>query len=815
MAKTIKSQNFYDTVNELVSIAKQRGVVHLYTDGTELNGRKIQLEGSKNELVNFGSCSYLGLETDRRLIDSGIEHLKRYGSQFSSSRTYVSIKAYKELEELLFQIFKKPLLISPSSTIGHLAVIPAIIQEHDAIIMDHQAHISMHHGTKLIDKNVTITVLRHSRLDELEKKIEELKNTHNRIWYFMDGIYSMYGDVAPAKKVVELLDKHPQLHLYVDDAHGMSWTGENGAGYFLSQIGDIHPKMIMSTSLAKSFGSAGGVFIFPNEEWCWRVKTWGGPLTYSGPQQPATIGCSIASAKIHLSDEIREKQTQLLDKIKFCNGLFQSLDLPLISKDEVPIKYVGLGMPKVGYNMVRRLMDAGHYVNLGIYPAVPENCTGVRFTITNHLTFEDIEKLAYSIKDHLPKALSEEGRTYDDITKPFKLLKKANIAKEVVEEKALWKVKKFESINQIDQQTWDDLFAFDSICSHQCLQIMEESFQGNLERENNWKFYYYLLTDEHDKIVCATFFTFCLIKNDMLLDKNVSIEVEKRRKEDPYFQTSTCFTMGSMLTEGKHLWCDYTHPMIKEAMIRLFDEVKKDADDLEAEVVFMRDFDEDDVFVRELFNDIGFIKTKMPNSNVLNIEGWNTKEEFLDHLPQKKRNRIKKEILINENKFFVKVGGQIPKEKTEQFYDLYRDVNKNNLGLNTFILPKKLFHNVNSSELSDTIELWLKEDKENGVDAERLVAVGCSIVKNDCYFPWVLGLDYNFRAFGVYRQLLYNAVLRAKALHCKKIYFGLTADEEKGKLNCESISRVSYIQVRDTLKFQELSLIEQLAFKNK
>jgi len=40
----------------------------------------------------------------------------------------------------------------------------------------------------------------------------------------------------------------------------MSWAGKHGNGYVLSQM-PLHPKMILTTSLAKGFGTGGGVTI--------------------------------------------------------------------------------------------------------------------------------------------------------------------------------------------------------------------------------------------------------------------------------------------------------------------------------------------------------------------------------------------------------------------------------------------------------------------------------------------------------------------------------------------------------------------------
>jgi 7-keto-8-aminopelargonate synthetase-like enzyme len=53
----------------------------------------------------------------------------------------------------------------------------------------------------------------------LEARIEELSKKHDKVWYFADGIYSMYGDGTPVEKVYDLMDKNEKFHFYVDDAH--------------------------------------------------------------------------------------------------------------------------------------------------------------------------------------------------------------------------------------------------------------------------------------------------------------------------------------------------------------------------------------------------------------------------------------------------------------------------------------------------------------------------------------------------------------------------------------------------------------------
>ena len=300
MAKKSNFEKIVNTVNEISLIAKKRGIVHLYTQDYFLDGRFVTLNTKK--LVNFGSCSYLGLETDKRLKESAIDAVNRFGSQFSSSRSYVSCGSYAELEYLLGEIFNAHILVSPNTSMGHGATLPVIIGSNDIVIFDQQAHYSMQEViARLVYHGTDISILRHSNIDELAKKIEEYKQRYHKIWYVVDGVYSMYGDFAPFDKILPLLKKNRQFNLYVDDAHGMSWQGKNGSGYSLSKI-DLNSQIVVATSLAKGFGSCGGVFIFKDKEIRDKIRFAGGSLLHSGPQQPATIGASIASAKIHLSN---------------------------------------------------------------------------------------------------------------------------------------------------------------------------------------------------------------------------------------------------------------------------------------------------------------------------------------------------------------------------------------------------------------------------------------------------------------------------------------------------------------------------------
>ena len=399
----MKYKDKIETVNEIITIGKERGIAHLTTEDERYNGRTIKIKN--NELVSFGSYSYLGLEIDNRLKQAAKEAIDKYSIQYGSSRTYVSCTLYDDFEFLLGKLFGAPILLTNSTTLGHQAVMPIVIEDGDAVILDQQVHASVQDtAEKLKLRGIDLSIIRHNKLDELEKRIEEYSSKYNRIWYMADGVYSMYGDLAPVKQLETLLNKYKNFHLYIDDAHGMSWAGKNGRGYVLSQM-ELHDKMILATSLNKAFASGGAVFVMKDDKMRQKIRNCGGNPIFAGQHQVAALGAGIACTKIHLSEEIYTLQDKLAQRIRFCHKQLTKHGLPVISSEKSPIAFVGLGKPSVGYNMVKRMVSEGFYVNLAIFPAVPGNCTGLRISITVNHTLDDIKKLGEAIAKHFYEAL--------------------------------------------------------------------------------------------------------------------------------------------------------------------------------------------------------------------------------------------------------------------------------------------------------------------------------------------------------------------------------------------------------------------------
>lgn len=805
MAK-IKQNNFLDTVDEVFTSAKNAGVLHLHSEGESFSGRTIRING--NEHFHFGTTGYLGLELDRRLKEAAIAAIQRYGTQFPLSKSYISHPLYASLEEKVEKMYGNPVVITKNSTLGHLAVIPTAVRDEDGVILDHQVHWSVQNATQLLkNRGVPVEMIRHNHLDMLEDKIKYLSGKCSKIWYMADGVYSMYGDFAPVEALMEMGKKYPQLHFYFDDVHGMSWNGKNGTGYVSGILQDLPENVLLFGTLSKTFGASGAVVVCSDRRLHSKIKTFGGPLTFSAQLEPASVAAAIASADIHLSPEIYSLQSELQAKIRYFNQLLDQSELPLIDHNNSPVFYIGTGMPVSGYNFVRRLLREGFYVNLGIYPAVPVKNTGVRITISRHNKTEDIKNLVVAMEHHYAAALRETGSSLVKVRKAFKLPIGEIIEEHTATRDFLVNVK--DSIKEIDKKEWNNMFAGKGVLDWEGQLFLENVFSNNEKKEHNWKFHYLIIRDKNDVPLLATSISHSLWKDDLLAPVSTTRKVEEQRKQfGPYYLTSPVLSLGSLFTEGDHLYVNETHQDSTRAINLFLDQIERlDHEIFQSAMIVLRDFDVENPY-NTFFHDRGFIKAKMPETCVFTNFSWNTKEDFVSILSKRSRRHFQKEVLPFEDKTELVVGDSVTENLVEKFQILYENVRKNNPGLNTFPFHKKVFQKMNMDSNFEFLMLYLKEEFSK-TNKRELVGVMFCYRNHGTYVPSFVGMDYLYaRKFNIYRLLLYRTILRAKEIGCNKIDFGLTASFEKKKLGATVIPKVCYIQAKDNFSIELLETMQ-------
>ena len=478
-------------ITTLSSEARDRGLYFQFIRDEKLTGRRVTVGDQR--LLSFSSCSYLGLEFHPTLVAGVHDAVDRYGTQFSASRGFLSVPLYEELEDTLSRVFDGYALVSPSTSLGHQAALSALVTEKDAVLYDHQAHYSVQAAVNLVrSAGATVELVHHADFSGAIERASALARRHRTVWFACDGVYSMYGDTIAAELVRSLLDAAPNVRLYVDDAHGMSWAGEHGCGSFLSRF-RLGERVVLATSLNKAFSAAGGCLVFATREEREWVRHSIGALAFSGPIQPPMLGAALASAKLHLTDEIYRHQAALRDRVALANGLLREARLEPLVENETPIFFLPLGAPPVTYDLAAALRDAhGIHATVALFPGVPMRRSGLRLAMTAAHAEEDIHHLVSALEAEAPAVFARHGVTRERVrgrfrgairhaAPPMAQRTVAPAARDAARSPSMpladLEVETLRSIHAVDRTMWDGLLGHAGACSWDALAAAENVFR--------------------------------------------------------------------------------------------------------------------------------------------------------------------------------------------------------------------------------------------------------------------------------------------------------------------------------------------------
>jgi len=778
---------------------RKRGHYFAYFEGEELRGRRMRIGG--RDVTTFASCSYLGLEFEPELVDSAQEAYRRYGTQTSFSRGYLSSPFYRELEEeLLPQLFgAEGILVTTSTSAAHMIAIPALVDERDAVVCDHQVHRSVDDALTLqcARSGATKVVIKHGKLDQAFDTIRGLADRHRRVWFACDGVYSMYGDYLPTRFFEEILGLAPNVYLYVDDAHGMSWAGLHGRGHFLSRI-PLSPRVVFTTSLNKAFSAGGGVLVSTDPALVEHARLVGGPYCFSGPLRPGDLGAAVASARFHLSPQLVERQGLLAERVAQANGLCRELGIPIVVENEVPFFFVALGKGEAVYLMADLLLADGHHVSVSGFPAVPSRRGGIRIALTALHSAEDVEGVFRAVAAHLPRVLGETGTSVDELEAAFRHGRpvfdhddlegpdwdRVRSHVEALRQSSSLSVSVADRIEEVDASGWDERLQDAGCISVAALSMLEEAFPRTAARpEQAWTLRYVTVRSAAGEVLAQAPMTRSLCKDDFVMHADVSRAIEARRHEDPYLFTSTVVSTGTMLSEGPHMHLTQG-PLRREALLALVEAVFAEQEASGAQVAMFRDVPDEQEDVRQVLMEQGFFPMPMPDIFVGDCSG--SEEEWLHRLGKRKYRRVVRKHIEQADLWVSKTvsGSELSHVERRWARELYLNVASKNLDLNVFPLPMSVFDGFAESSAWEWTLLYLPVEHGGPVDG-KAVAVGIAGVPGQAYRPFVAGLDYRYlwptedSELSTYRRLLLEVTRRARELGKREIHYGMGAPLEK------------------------------------
>ena len=358
-------------------------------------GPRIKIGGKT--FLNFSSNDYLGLANDPILKEAAIKAVEKFGAGAGASRLICgSLAPFHELETALAD-FKKIEAALTFST-GYAAAIGAICAlfgKDDIIILDKLVHASIIDAARL--SGAKLRIFAHNDLNDLEKILKWARKESRHpsivtchILIVTESIFSMDGDAAPLREIVELKNKFGAW-LMVDEAHATGIIGKNGRG--LAEELDVSEQIeIQMGTLGKAFGSSGG-YICGSRALVDFLVNRARSFIFSTAPVPAAAAAATAAIQFIQTNEGKERSNflwqlvkQFNSKLKIKHSKFAGTIIPIIIGDE-----------NKAVEAAAKLREQNIFIPAIRYPTVARDAARLRITLTAAHSSEDIDTLVTAL----------------------------------------------------------------------------------------------------------------------------------------------------------------------------------------------------------------------------------------------------------------------------------------------------------------------------------------------------------------------------------------------------------------------------------
>ena len=349
-------------------------------------GRYITREN--RTMLNMSSNDYLGLASNENLRQS---FLQQYGDNFpsftsSSSRLLTgNFPVYTDLEQLIAQRFQREsALLFNSGYHANLGILPALTTTKSLILADKLVHASMIDGIRL--SQCAFFRYRHNDYEHLNNLLEKNSGKFDRTFIVTESVFSMDGDVADLKYLVQLKKQFPNTYLYVDEAHAIGVYGKNGLG-IAEQANVIADIDLLVGTFGKALASMGAYVV------CDQILK----ECLINQMRPLIFSTALPPFNVAWTHFIFERLPQLSKERTHLEQLSAFLRQEVEQRTQIMpsqtciVPYI-LGENEATLAKAKDLQEQGYYCLPIRPPTVPKGTSRIRLSLTADMTIDEVKQ---------------------------------------------------------------------------------------------------------------------------------------------------------------------------------------------------------------------------------------------------------------------------------------------------------------------------------------------------------------------------------------------------------------------------------------
>ena len=366
-----------------------KGVYPYFREIEGKQGTEVEMGG--HHVLMFGSNAYTGLPGDERVIEAGVQALRKYGSGCAGSRFLNgTLDLHTKLERELAEFVGKDeaLCFSTGFTVNS-GVIPCLTGRQDYIICDDRDHASIVDGRRL--SMSTCLKYKHNDMQDLENQLKKCRPESIKL-IVVDGVFSMEVDLPDLPKIVELKHKY-NATIMVDEAHGIGVFGRNGRGV-CDHFGLTNEVDLIMGTFSKSLASIGGFIAADSTIINWlrhNARTY----IFSASNTPAATASALEA--LHILQQEPERIEALWDVTRYALKRFREEGFE-IGETESPIIPLYVRDPEKTFVATARAFEEGVFINPVIPPACAPQDTLVRVALMATHTHEQVDRAVKALK---------------------------------------------------------------------------------------------------------------------------------------------------------------------------------------------------------------------------------------------------------------------------------------------------------------------------------------------------------------------------------------------------------------------------------